>query len=275
MRGRSSGKDARSVSRAEGGLPVVETLNRWLTEVYLTLRSLLLWTISIIHFFTICTFLVLLGMIVDPRKNDRPQRWFFRNILRLAGVKFEVHYAPGFDRTRTSIFVCNHVNIFDAFVIYSAIPQFVRGLELESHFKIPAYGWMMKRFGNIPVPSDDSPSGFKRMMRRAKEALDSGVSLIVFAEGSRTRTGRVGPFKNGAFIIAQRYGYPIVPMSIVGSYEFHRVGDWRLYPGKITVYIHDTIETRGLGKADIEALRQRVHRIVSEPVERARRDKLR
>jgi 1-acyl-sn-glycerol-3-phosphate acyltransferase len=245
-------------------------MNRWLRDIYLTFRSLFFWTLSIIHFFTVCTFLVLLGMIVDPRKNDRPQRWFFRNILRLAGVGFEVHYAPGFDRTRTSIFVCNHVNIFDAFVIYSAIPQFVRGLELESHFKVPAYGWMMKRFGNVPVPLDNSPSGFKRMMRRAKEALDSGVSLIVFAEGSRTRTGRVGPFKNGAFIIAQRYGYPIVPMSIVGSYEFHRVGDWRLYPGKITVYVHDTIETKGLSKSDIQALRDRVHRIVSEPVERAR-----
>jgi 1-acyl-sn-glycerol-3-phosphate acyltransferase len=77
--------------------------------------------------------------------------------LRLAGVGFEAHYAPGFDRTRTSFFVCNHVNLFDAFVIYSAYPQFVRGLELESHFRIPAYGWMMKRFGNIPVSESEAP----------------------------------------------------------------------------------------------------------------------
>ena len=59
-------------------------------------------------------------------------------------------------RQRTSIFICNHVNIFDPFVIYSAIPQFVRGFELESHFKIPVYGWMMGRFGNVAVP--DAPS---------------------------------------------------------------------------------------------------------------------
>ena len=85
----------------------------------------------------VCAFLVLLGIFVDPRKNDWPQRLFFRNILRLAGVKFEVRRAPGFDPARTSIFVCNHVNIFDPFVVYSAIPQFVRGFELESHFKIP------------------------------------------------------------------------------------------------------------------------------------------
>jgi 1-acyl-sn-glycerol-3-phosphate acyltransferase len=103
-------------------------------SVYLVLRSVVLWIVSAIHFFAICTLLVLLAVFIDPRRNDRPQRWFFRNILRLAGVGFEVRYSPGFDRTRTSFFVCNHVNLFDAFVIYSAIPQFVRGLELESHF---------------------------------------------------------------------------------------------------------------------------------------------
>jgi 1-acyl-sn-glycerol-3-phosphate acyltransferase len=238
-------------------------------RLYLILRCLILWIVSILHFFPICTLLVILGVFIDPRKNDRPQRWFFRNILRLAGVGFEVKYAPGFDRTRTSLFVCNHVNLFDAFVIYSAIPQFVRGLELESHFKIPAYGWMMKRFGNVPVPNDSSPSGFRTMMRRAKQALDDGISLIVFPEGSRTLTGRVGPFQKGGFIIAQRYGYAIVPMSIVGSFEFNRKGSWMLSPSKITVYLHDTIEMRELSKDDIDVLVERVRRIVSEPVDRA------
>jgi len=240
-------------------------------RVYLVVRCLLLWIISILHFFPICTFLVLLGIFIDPRKNDRPQRWFFRNILRLAGVGFEVHYAPGFDRTRTSLFICNHVNLFDAFVIYSAIPQFVRGLELESHFRIPAYGWMMKRFGNIPVPNDNSPAGFRTMMKRAKQALDDGISLIVFAEGTRTRDGRVGPFQKGGFVIAQRYGYPIVPMSIVGSYEFNRKGSWMLYPSKIGVHIHDTIETKGIGGHEIDALMERTHHIISKPVEEALR----
>ena len=96
-------------------------------KLWLTARSLILWAVSGIHFGVVCTFLVVLGIFVDPRKNDWPQRTFFRNILRLAGVKFEVKRSPDFDPARTSIFICNHVNLFDAFVIYSAIPQFVRG----------------------------------------------------------------------------------------------------------------------------------------------------
>lgn len=236
-------------------------------QLYLVLRSAILWIISAVHFFTVCTFLVVLGIFVDPRKNDRPQRVFFRNILRLAGVGFQVRYAPNFDRNRTSIFICNHINIFDAFVIYSAIPQFVRGLELESHFKVPAYGWMMRRFGNIPVSKGNSLSEYKKLIKQTKEALDSGVSLIAFAEGTRTRNGQVGPFKKGIFSMAKQFGYPIVPMSIVGSFQFNRKGSWMLHPSKIVVHVHDTIETRGMGKEQVDALVERVHRIVSKPVD--------
>ena len=235
-------------------------------KLYLVIRSVVLWIASILHFFPACSLLVLLGIFVDPRKNDRPQRILFRNVLRVAGVGFEVRRASGFDPARASIFVCNHVNLFDAFVIYSAIPQFVRGWELESHFKVPAYGWMMKRFGNIPVPNSASLSDLKKLIQRTRAALDGGVSIIVFAEGSRTQDGRVAPFRRGVFNLLPQLGHPIVPMSIVGSFQFKRKGSWMLHPSKIVVHLHDTIETKGLSKQDATELRERVHRIVAAPV---------
>lgn len=240
-------------------------------KAWFTARSLLLWSISGIHFGVVAVFLVILGIFVDPRKNDWPQRLFFRNILRLAGARIEVRRSPGFDAERTSIFICNHVNIFDPFVIYCAIPQFVRGFELESHFKLPIYGWLMGRFGNVPVPDAPSREGLEIMTRRAKAALDSGISLAAFAEGSRTRTGRVQPFKKGIFNLAQKFGVPITPLSIVGSYEFFQTGDWMLYPGKITVYLHDTIDTSKTARSEVETLRQRVQDIVAAPVEESLR----
>ncbi len=238
-------------------------------NLYLILRSAVLWIVSSVHFFVVCSFLIFLGLFIDPRKNDRPQRILCRNVLRLAGVGFEVRRSPGFDPQRTSFFIVNHVNLFDPFVAYSAIPQFVRGLELESHFKIPVYGWMMKRFGNVPVPEETRPSELKRMWRLTREALESGTSLVVFPEGSRTLDGHVGPFKDGVFRMAQQFGYPIVPVSIVGSFEFNRKDSWMLRPSKIVVHLHDTIETRGMGKEEIEALRDRVREIVAQPVEAA------
>ena len=238
-------------------------------KAWLAARALLLWTASGIHFAVVSSFLILLRMFIDPRKNDWPQRVFFRNILRLAGVKFEVQRAPGFDAQRTSIFVSNHVNIFDPFVIYSAIPQFVRGFELESHFKIPIYGWMMGRFGNIAVPDAPGRKGLEVMIRRTRAALDSGVSLIAFPEGSRTRDGHVQPFKKGIFSLAQKFGVPIVPISIVGSYEFFQTVNWMLSPGTIKVYLHDTIDTSGIDRTDLDRLRERIRDIVRAPVEQS------
>jgi 1-acyl-sn-glycerol-3-phosphate acyltransferase len=236
-------------------------------NAFLTIRSLLLWAASGIHFAVVCTFIIILGIFIDPRKHDWPQRLFFRNILRIAGVGFEVNRSPGFDPAKTSIFICNHVNIFDPFVIYSAIPQFVRGFELESHFKVPIYGALMRRFGNIAVPDKPSREGLETMTQRAKQALESGVSLIAFAEGSRTRDGHVQEFKKGIFNLAQKLGIPIVPMSMVGSYQFFRTGHWMLHPGKITVYLNDTIDTTKFGRSEVDLLRQQVQKIVAAPVE--------
>ncbi|MGH7836323.1 MAG: lysophospholipid acyltransferase family protein, partial [Candidatus Binataceae bacterium] len=109
------------------------------------------------------------------------------------------------------------------------------------------------------------------MSRRAKAALDSGISLIAYAEGSRTRDGHVQPFKKGIFGMAQKFGAPVTPVSVVGSFDFFRTGHWMLHPGKITVYLHDTIDTSRLERSDVEALRQRVQAIVSVPVEEALR----
>jgi 1-acyl-sn-glycerol-3-phosphate acyltransferase len=100
-----------------------------------------------------------------------------------------------------------------------------------------------------------------------KDALDRGTSLIVFPEARRTRDGRVGEFKDGVFRMALQLGIPIVPVSIVGSFEHHRTGNWMLWPSTITVHLHDTIVTAGLSKKDAAALRDRVEQIVSAPVE--------
>jgi 1-acyl-sn-glycerol-3-phosphate acyltransferase len=238
-------------------------------------RSVVLWAISGVHFAVVCMFLVIIAIFVDPRKNDWPQRLFFRNILRLAGAHLEVRRSPGFDPARTCVFICNHVNIFDPFVVYSAIPQFLRGFELESHFEIPIYGWMMGRFGNVAVPDAPTRESLEVMTARAKAALDRGISLIAFAEGSRTRDGHVKPFKKGIFNLAQKFGAPIVPVSIVGSFEFFQTGNWMLYPGKITVYLHDTVDTSKVGRGEIDALRQSVQEIVAKPVEESLKNRKR
>jgi 1-acyl-sn-glycerol-3-phosphate acyltransferase len=233
----------------------------------LALRSAFLWILSGVHFFVFAPLLVFLGIFLNPRKHDWLQRSFCRRIAYLSGARVEAVRSPGFDPQRTCFFMVNHVNLFDPFMLYCAIPQYVRGWELESHFKIPAYGWLMKRFGNVPVPDVRRPSDLKRMWRLTQDAIDSGTSLIIFPEAKRTRDGHVGGFEEGGFRVAQQLGIPIVPVSLVGSIKHHRTGHWMLWPATITVHLHDIIETKGMLKKDVPTLRDRVHVTISAPVE--------
>ena len=236
-------------------------------RVWLVLRSIVLWILSGLHFFVWAPTLVVLGIFLDPRKYDWLQRSFCRRIAFLSGARVAAVRSPGFDPNRTCFFMSKHVNLFDPNMLYCAVPQYVRGWELESHFKIPAYGWLMKRFGNVPVPDVRRPSDLKRMWRLTQDAIHGGTSLIVFPEAKRTRDGRVDAFEDGGFRVAQQLGIPIVPVSIVGSFQHHRTGHWMLSPATITIHLHDTIETKGLHKQDVPALRDRVHAILSAPVD--------
>jgi 1-acyl-sn-glycerol-3-phosphate acyltransferase len=233
----------------------------------LAVRSAFLWFGTLLHFFIVAPILVFLGIFLDPRKHDWLQRDFCRRIAFFSGAKVQVRRAPGFNPDRTSFFMVNHVNLFDPFMLYCAIPQLVRGWELESHFKIPAYGWLMKRFGNVPVPDVRRPSDLKRMWRMTQDAIDGGTSLIIFPEAMRTRSGHLSAFQDGGFRVAQQLGVPIVPVSLVGSFRHHRTGHWMLWPATVTVYLHDTIYTEGMKKDEVPALRDRVHKIISDPVE--------
>jgi 1-acyl-sn-glycerol-3-phosphate acyltransferase len=236
-------------------------------RAWLALRSAILWGLSIAHFFIAAPMLVFLNIFLDMRKHDWLQRDFCRRIAYLSGARVEVRRSAGFDPHRTSFFMVNHVNLFDPFILYCAIPQLVRGWELESHFKIPAYGWLMKRFGNVPVPDVRRPSDLKRMWRLTQDAINKGTSLIIFPEAKRSRNGHVDEFQDGGFRLAQQLGVPIVPVSLVGSYKHHRTGHWMLWPATITVCLHDTVDTKGLTKEDVPALRERVRQIIARPVE--------
>ncbi len=238
-----------------------------MSSALLAVRAAILWAASLVHFFIAAPSLVVLGIFLDPRKHDWLQRSFCRRIVFLSGARVEVQRSPGFDPARTCFFMVNHVNVFDPFVLYTAIPQYVRGWELESHFKIPAYGWLMKRFGNVPVPDVRRPSDLKRMWRMTQDAIDGGTSLIIFPEGKRTRDGHVDEFQDGGFRVAQQLGIPIVPVSMVGSFQHHRTGHWMLWPEVITVVFHDTIDTTTMKKSEVTALKDQVRRVIAGPVE--------
>lgn len=237
-----------------------------MTHPWLILRSGLLWTVSVVHFCIMVPLVLVVAQVVGWRRVECLVHIGSKNIVRFAGARIVLHVAPGFDPTRTCFFASNHVNIFDPFVLYATVPGGFRGLELESHFRIPVYGWLMKHFGNVPVPDARTPSGLKRTYRLAGESIGRGTSILVFPEGSRTLDGRVDAFEDGVFRMAIQLGVPVTPVSIVGSFAWQNKLTKLLRKATVHVHVHESIDVQGLTRKDLDALRERVRAIVAAPV---------
>jgi 1-acyl-sn-glycerol-3-phosphate acyltransferase len=106
-------------------------------------------------------------------------------------------------------------------------------------FDIPLLGFLMRTFGAFPLNLESIDAGAHRA---AVEVLRSGRALVVFPEGGRSKTGRLEPFKPGAFRLAIRYGAPVVPVTILGAYRVWPVGKFFPRPGKLTITYHPAIE---------------------------------
>jgi 1-acyl-sn-glycerol-3-phosphate acyltransferase len=200
------------------------------------MRSLLLWIWGLLLFCGLGFVILFWITIFKPERYDpwmkRACRWF----LRALGVRLRVSDYGGRRRDGTYLFVANHVNLLDPFVFQAAISHPFRGVELSSHFRWPLYGWIIRRLGNIPIERERPRSALNSLVAAAK-ALEEGTSLIIFPEGSRTRDGRLLPFKRGPFHLAQTAGVDIVPVVQIGSFAINNKITSQLRPGEVKVII--------------------------------------
>jgi hypothetical protein len=129
--------------------------------------------------------------VVPPERTEWLSRLYCRGQVAMTGARWRSVVDPAVDPARPYLFACNHVNLLDHVTMYNSTPHFKQGLELESHFKIPVYGWFMKQRGTIPVKKGVAGGAAGRPARvvpgRAREgALDPGVP------GGHPHPGRLG-----------------------------------------------------------------------------------
>jgi 1-acyl-sn-glycerol-3-phosphate acyltransferase len=236
-----------------------------------TLRDYLvsagLWALNLPFFVTAVPTLALACATLGPDRTLAWQRWYAGTQLKLTRSKWRAVVSPKVDPKRAYMFAHNHTNAFDFILMHNATPHYKQGLELESHFKIPVYGWFMKARGGIPVkPGKDGQT--PEVMAHMRREVDAGHCILVFPEAHRTLDGRVRPFRKGTFFIARDLGLPVVPVTVTGAFDLMRKGSMMLRPGhELTVYVDDPIETAGLPDAAIPELAEHVHSIISGRVD--------
>jgi len=159
------------------------------------------------------------------------------------------------------ILVSNHASILDIPAIISACPFPVRFLAKRSLIWFPIFGWFLYLAEHILIDRESAQSALKSL-KKAAGILKKGLSIIVFPEGTRTPDGHVKEFKRGAFLLAQHAKFPIVPLSISGSFRMLPRHGWCFWPGTISIHIDQPIPTKNLTPAAAKTLMEKVRETI-------------
>jgi 1-acyl-sn-glycerol-3-phosphate acyltransferase len=156
--------------------------------------------------------------------------------------------------------VSNHESFADILLI-SHLPWEMKWLSKAELFRIPVMGWMMWLAGDIPVKRGFGPSAVEAM-ERCREALRKRVSVMIFPEGTRSKTSELLPFKDGAFRLAIEEGVPILPLAVSGTGTALPKHGWRFNHSSAEVRVLDPVETTGLTLADVPTLKARTRELI-------------
>jgi 1-acyl-sn-glycerol-3-phosphate acyltransferase len=185
-----------------------------------------------------------------------------RILLAAAGARVTVH---GLSHLRTHdpcVFIANHLSIVDVWVMLTIVPPNTRFVAKRELFRIPIFGWALASTGCISIDRTNRGRAI-RSLRAAGERIRAGRSVVLFPEGSRSRDGRLAPFKKGAFHLAVQAGVPVVPVAITGSFQVDPPGTLRVTPGPVEVFVEPPIDVEPYRPENYNGLLEEVRDVIA------------
>jgi 1-acyl-sn-glycerol-3-phosphate acyltransferase len=189
-------------------------------------------------------------------------RWVWAPGLFVWGGRCEVVGRERVDFSRAHLFVANHQSWIDIPVLFAALPVPLLFMAKRELARVPFLGWYIRAMGMVFVERNARTAG-AASVGHAAERLGRGWSVLSFPEGTRSRDGRVHPFKSGGFAAAIEAGVPVVPVAIEGAGRIIPPGGFRVRPGHVRVIIGEPLATAGLDRAARADLARRAEAAVT------------
>jgi 1-acyl-sn-glycerol-3-phosphate acyltransferase len=180
--------------------------------------------------------------------------------VRIAGARIKIIGLDQIDRSGTYIFMSNHVSNLDPPVLVPLIPRRTSVLAKKEVWRIPILGKALHMADIVPVERENRESAIQSI-RRAGEVMRHGINMTIYPEGTRSRDGRLLPFKKGPFHLATETGFPIVPITILGTYEMMPKGQAFVKSGTVTLVFHPPIDPKQYATREelMEAVREAIN----------------
>jgi 1-acyl-sn-glycerol-3-phosphate acyltransferase len=166
--------------------------------------------------------------------------WILHTGVRLARIRVQVAGREHIPK-RPCIFMANHVSNLDPPILLPELPFRTAFFLKRSLIKIPILGLGMRLADFIPVDRDGRLESARQSVQVATRVLASGVNISTFPEGTRSRSGRLQPFKKGPFFLAMESGAPVIPISIWGSEHMMTKGSLLIKPGTAHLTFHPPV----------------------------------
>ena len=167
-------------------------------------------------------FTAIFTILCFPWKNGKAPRavqvFWSRSVLWFLLIPIKVTGQENVDPKQSYVFVANHQSFLDVFAVYGWLPNNFKWLMKKEIRKVPFVGTACAVAGHIFVDRSNPRAALQSMDHIKKELVD-GISTVIFPEGTRTKTGEMGRFKQGAFKIAMDMGLPVVPLSLNGFFK--------------------------------------------------------
>jgi 1-acyl-sn-glycerol-3-phosphate acyltransferase len=179
---------------------------------------------------------------------------------RLAGARVKLVGLDKIDLSGTYIFMSNHVSNLDPPILCPLIPRRTSILAKKEIWRIPILGKALDLAEIVPVERENRDAAIQSI-RRAGEVMQHHINMTLFPEGTRSRDGRLLPFKKGPFHLAAETGFPIVPITILGTYEMMPKGNVIVRPGTATLVFHPPVDPKQYSSR--EELMQAVHDVIN------------
>ncbi len=189
-----------------------------------------------------------------------------RTILQAAGIRIRYSGLDNRARHLPCIFIANHQSMVDIWALLPALPSGTRFVAKKSLFRIPVLGWAIAAAGFVPIDRSNLSKAVKSL-EQAGARIREGNPVILFPEGTRSKDGRLRPFKKGAFHLALKAQVPIVPVTIQGSFDKLHPNSLRIRPGLVQVRFGEPLQVAGMTEADIGPLRHRTEKVISDTLE--------